>query len=439
MNILIAILLIISLFFSPLLESIQILQMYYDIENVKFISQLPYVVKEPGTYILNLVEVDPNNQTIIIDSDNVTLDGKELFIPRPPLPPILSCGIVVENRNNVVIKNVRVSKCFRGIIVKNVNNLVIENVELSNIYEYGIRLERVRNAKLSNIVIKSSFNGLLIRRSRDVVVRDALISSNGVSSGGKSAGLGISVSYSSNVLIEYTNITNNADGISVSDSINVLIKDSIIVNKYREFIIHGSRQVITYYSEIKTLYPDPQETQVLVQDSYYVSFFLNIIDESTSAEIIDSSRSAFYSIDPVVYLYEGKEYVGHLGNYYPEWLKNQSAGGGRVRPPPVMYGYDIDLVGSKKSMELFGKEGVMGIIFNNSKGIVDLYPLAYEPSRYILSRVPLPPQNLTVENRHTYVYLTWSPPEGIDVVEYEIYRKEEPDSEFKYLGSTNKT
>ncbi|OYT37237.1 MAG: hypothetical protein B6U89_07665, partial [Desulfurococcales archaeon ex4484_58] len=457
---LLSIFIVLLFLFSPMLESVQAIQIYDSIKDIKYIYQLPYVINEPGTYVLNLVKVDPSNQTIVINADNVTIDGKGLFIPRPPIPPPAppgssgSCGIIVRNKNNVIIRNVKISDCTIGIVAVNVNNLKIENVYVSNIYSTGIKLRKVTNAILSRVTITSSNRGLSISNSNDIEIEYSQIMLNKVPSSGSFSeplGDGITISDSYNILIKYTDITDNVDGLLITGSDNIIIRDSLITNEYTDFTIIDSNNVITYYSQIKIRYVSSGKNHIWVYNSTNVVFFLNVIEENIKAKIEKSKKTAFHTINLVEYVYNGVKYLKHLGNYYPEWAEDRKNGGGGGAPPPnpppiITYNhtiYDSIYNGESGQINLFGDadDGVFDYyVFDNGKGIYDPYPLADNPENYILIGIPIPPQNLRVVNKGDYVYLAWDPPgKNIIVNRYYIFRKEKPDKVFKLLDSTSNT
>ena len=69
-------------------------------------------------------------------------------------------SILLENANNVYVKNVSIAAATHGIYVNNCNNFSLENI-ITGVLEYGIRVDNSSNG----LILNTLQNGTVICRN----------------------------------------------------------------------------------------------------------------------------------------------------------------------------------------------------------------------------------------------------------------------------------
>jgi len=180
---------------------------------------------------------------IVIERDNIRVDGNGYTLDGPGVPPILfvdGYGFHLCGVTNVTIQNAKIKDFWYGIYLNSsYNNIISSNIITNN--GYGVMLDSSSNNTLSGNVIKDDMNirvgsGILLGRS----------SNNNVSGNNiKNNDIGIWLQYSSNNnSIFGNNITkNNWFGICLESSSNNKIYHNNFENVYQVSISSDSVNV----------------------------------------------------------------------------------------------------------------------------------------------------------------------------------------------------
>ena len=264
--------------------------------SVHVIDSLPYVINEPGIYVLEH-DLTSTGDGIIVNSSNVVIDGNGYSIKGNGL----GIGIIIDSATynvnfNVTVKNIKIRDFNTGIYVEvysdNFTNVIVDNVVVKNATEHGIHVENtyynviIRNTVIENgedtecgiyvrstdgaiidnvtiIGTNSSDYGICLRSGFGVSIRNSRIENTGLDGiyiyryssycsvintiVTSSYGDGIKVYTASHILLYSVNSSNNfLDGVEVNDSSRTYIVNSIIehngaygvriVNSYRVYL-----------------------------------------------------------------------------------------------------------------------------------------------------------------------------------------------------------
>ncbi len=218
--------------------------------SATIIDSLPYIINEPGTYVLS-EDLSVSGNAIIVNTSNVVIDGNGHTIQGDGT----GYGITIDGSNynvigNVTIKNIKITSFGRGIHVYDIytdkdmfSGIIIENVEIESVViaisisdiEYGFI---IRNAVLKNlddagIYMKYAYGGII---------------ENIVSTGGM---YGIYIEDSEGTYIRESRITGaSLVGVYIADAESIAIVDSTIkdidgngvnITRYSDALILGSR------------------------------------------------------------------------------------------------------------------------------------------------------------------------------------------------------
>lgn len=215
------------------------------------------------------IMVDGGAIGMIIERDNVTLDGAGHQFSRPP-QLMYAIGIMLTERSNVTIKNLSISKFSEGVFLNCTFQTIIENNTIQT-ESSGVTLISSSNNTISanNItennsagvkLISSSFNGILrntlTNNARGVRLENSsnsnTISQNEIAGGHiagidlcsfdlfqehnsifgneiRSSGYGVHFLLAFNGTIEGNNIENNAKGLVIYRSRNITITENTMI------------------------------------------------------------------------------------------------------------------------------------------------------------------------------------------------------------------
>ncbi|NKQ38581.1 MAG: hypothetical protein HF967_03745 [Methanosarcinales archaeon] len=208
------------------------------------INQLPFTIDAPGSYILNIDSTNLAQTAIVINSNDVILDGNWHILDGADVSNTF--GVASSDSTNITIKNLNVNDWDCGISFSNVSNGMITNVSTSSNLFDGISLTEGSNYNmLSNIITSlNAWDGIWIRDSNG----NALERINSYSNR-----RGIMLSRSSNAImrnnIMYNNTQNfGAGGIHDIDVSNTVNGKSII------YLINESNVIIDSSSNAGVVY-----------------------------------------------------------------------------------------------------------------------------------------------------------------------------------------
>ncbi len=144
-------------------------------------------------------------ETIQIDSDNITLDGRNYII----LGNNTGFGIYIIGRNNITIKNLNIKKFSYGAFLhSSVNSAITGNTILEN--WHGILLESYSNNNLlaNNIISDNRYGIWLSSFSNSNIIKENIINLSGW--------IGIYLMQSGNNNLTENTISNNFYGLTIS-------------------------------------------------------------------------------------------------------------------------------------------------------------------------------------------------------------------------------
>jgi parallel beta-helix repeat protein len=167
-------------------------------------------------------------ETIVIQKDNIIVDGNDHILQGTGS----GTGFELSNRNNVTIKNTRITSWAYGIHMYNRSSgNTIENSNFTNNNPRAIFISNSSENTINDNYIVSNSNGIFLWRTNTTVVRQNNVSSNNQD--------GISVGYSSfnNVISNNTLSNNGYAGVSLgyetpAPTHNVITYNNITNNSY---------------------------------------------------------------------------------------------------------------------------------------------------------------------------------------------------------------
>jgi len=192
----------------------------FEVEPRTAISALPYTITQPGSYYLTRsLTASTGNDTIVIQTSNVTLDLNGFTLDGGPVGQIGICECAAPTLTNWVIRNGTMTNWFSsGISAGNVNGVRIEGLTLINSGLQGMILgDRARVIDtLVMITGGTSSDGIGVGQQA-IIDRCTLSGDNAGGSRGINTGADSIVTHSS-IKAFNTNIK-GASGTSVSHSI----------------------------------------------------------------------------------------------------------------------------------------------------------------------------------------------------------------------------
>ncbi len=204
---------------------------------------------------------DITNQTIIINRDNIVIDGAGHKLQGYNMGNAYPLeNFDLQNVHSVTIKNFDISFSWQGIWIQNCSNIVIKNNSLSNI-NTGVDVNSANNT----LVTDNTFNNM-------------------------GAGVDFTSWYgfgpSLNNLISKNNITNSVYGISISDASSNLVKDNIVVNSY-DPIYADENATVTGNTVINGIDAIGVNSNNIIYDNYICNF-------SESGLLLSGTNSIIY-------------------------------------------------------------------------------------------------------------------------------------------------
>ncbi len=206
-----------------LFSSIYVVSAIYIPPNLPTNINACTVIDSPGSYILTQDITDSNaTECIEIISDDVVLNGNGHTIDGTGS----GYGVYVHDVSNVIVKNFEVSDWDKGVFYQNSS--------------YGV---------IDNITAKSNNGGVEITGNNGPNSYSSIINSNIVNN----TGVGISLTFEDNILIDGNLIENNSySGISLYYSYNNTISNNTIVHNNQEYS-YSHAGLYLYYSPNNTI------------------------------------------------------------------------------------------------------------------------------------------------------------------------------------------
>ena len=205
------------------------------------------------------------NQGVVIDSDNIILDGNGRTITGGNT----GSGVFLSGRTGVTIKNLNVQKFSQGILlddssnntltgntasnnsdgialsyssVRTSNDNILTDNTVSDNYDHGIHLDASRNNVLTDNTASNNNVGIYLSFSSNNTLTGNTVSNNksygiflhssGISSGGNIASIG-------NTLTDNT-VSNNNVGVVLSTSVNNKIYNNNFINNATQAVVEYS-------------------------------------------------------------------------------------------------------------------------------------------------------------------------------------------------------
>ncbi|CCC81896.1 NosD domain-containing protein [Thermoproteus tenax] len=342
------------------------------------IDRVPYVVQQPGYYLLTQDLNSSDYIAIVVNASGVVLDGGGHYL----FGAGGYIGIYVVNAANVTVKDVKVAGFSYGILLENTTEarllniwvfrnaragvevdlsrqIRVESVRAEDNGEVGVRLYFVNGSILRDVVANGNgcgvsidgalgvlaerlnvsdneCDGLVVGDSADVVVSQVVADRNagsGVFIGSKNVELaqlsargnsesGLVLLHADNARVRDVDAEGNGySGVEVVKSRRVsLSRVSAVGNEYDGLSISFSEEVEAFNSSFVG-----NEVGAHIGRSSRVRLWLNNFVNNTwlNIEVCESSVE-LSSPGPLTYIYRGAAYFGRLGNY---WSDSPSAGG----------------------------------------------------------------------------------------------------------------
>jgi len=198
-------------------------------------SSSALIIREnDNNYILNS-DIYSASDGIIIQRDNVTLNGQSHFLRGPQLDS--SVGVYAAHQTGVVIKNMKVTGFHYGIELDTVQNSELSGNLVEGNLGDGIFLNTVSNSELKdNTVISNSADGIFLYYSSDLNrISMNLIQANGY------RGIDLFSGCNNNTVDGNYVAYNNRTGIYLSSSSNNTIYHNDFMNNQQQAAIFLSQ------------------------------------------------------------------------------------------------------------------------------------------------------------------------------------------------------
>ena len=329
------------------------------------------------TYVL----VEDINNSIIVERDNIVIDGEGHVIQGTHTESI---GITLIGRSNVTIRHVTVKAFWCDIYLENSSNCQISECIVTDTSSVGILLDgfsTFNRIDLNNV----SYNwngGIRIGDSSDF--ND--VCSNNVTENY----LAISISGSANNTLEENNITMNRLGVSIEFSSNTMISENRIVNGYRDAfgiylassanntivgntITNSSDGLVMFWSSQNVVFRN-----IIIQN-YYGGIYLressgnticeNIVSDNEGNSGISVSYCSNNSIYHNSFINNGPRVYGNTSGYVNFW-DNGYPDGGNYWSSHI----DPDVFKGESQNEA-GSDGIVDESYVVDAENVDRYPL----------------------------------------------------------------
>ncbi|MBA2862242.1 right-handed parallel beta-helix repeat-containing protein [Methanococcus maripaludis] len=120
--------------------------------NTVYINEIPYTITDSGKYLLNISKSDISGTAIIINADNVILDGNGNYLEGDSTGStsfVVDMGVYVYPKSRVTIRDMNISKFGSGIYLANSSECTIFKNDLSK-NDVGIRMCRTNNSNIED-------------------------------------------------------------------------------------------------------------------------------------------------------------------------------------------------------------------------------------------------------------------------------------------------
>ena len=134
-------------------------------QGTHYIYKLPYIIREPGTYILK-ENTRASGDGIIIKISNVILDGDGHKI----IGNHTGTGVLLES-SNILVRNIRITGFEWGIKLRKSSSSIIYNSRISRNW-YGIYLSHSSGDKIYNNTISNNWIGVYLDGSLNNIVKE---------------------------------------------------------------------------------------------------------------------------------------------------------------------------------------------------------------------------------------------------------------------------
>ncbi len=215
-------------------------------EQVRTISSLPFVITEPGVYVI-ATDLTVEADGIRVESPNVEIRGGGHTITGAQG----HTGLEIIGGWNVTVRDLEIEGFTNGITVNVTGDpkILIENISVSG-GDYGLVVDAtnggwyyggvtVEGVEISN----ASIAGILLNSSYSVTVRDGSI---------RGSGIGIKSYYSSGIVLEDVLVEDTLGvGVSLHASNSILVVDSIISGGNGGLYASRSSKILILSSTIK--------------------------------------------------------------------------------------------------------------------------------------------------------------------------------------------
>jgi|GEM_PF-2481710 len=226
-----------------------------------------------------------------IDTSN-TVDGKPIYYWTSEKNAPNGCNnaeinessnaglVVLVSCNNITVKNLNLSKNFRGSLLINTTNSKILNVE-TNSNMRGIELYLAHGNTIANVSSNANNDeGIYLRESSNNTF---------INVAANTCGGGIYIFYSNNTSLFNATVYNNSYGIRIDAAYNVTLKNVSLNNNTVNFIMQG-------YSAEQFYYDIDTSNTINGRPIYYWTVKANAPNNCGNAEINESDNPSFVGL-----------------------------------------------------------------------------------------------------------------------------------------------
>ncbi|MEM4756884.1 MAG: NosD domain-containing protein [Desulfurococcaceae archaeon] len=199
----------------------------------------PIMITGNNTYVL----LKDFMGKIVVERDNIILDGNYKRISAPINLGEFPNGVEIKGRNNVLVKNLIVENFINGIYVENSTGIEISRI-ISRSNKYGVIIKSSHGCVVtSSYFYNNSWTGISLANSTNSILSSNIVLENNY---------GISLEHSHNNMITYSNIVNNTwVGIRLSNSNNNTVENNVIESNADGITLWGSTNNLIVNNTIK--------------------------------------------------------------------------------------------------------------------------------------------------------------------------------------------